>query len=109
VATLIEQTRRRVKDSAREPLFTLKELLVFAVFCVVYGAILFSLDPEWVAWAAPLAFGGALYAQAPLPASAGFGPPGHVLLVACIYSLVAFLLIELVSVVRGKQRRRAKV
>ena len=32
-------------DPAKEPLCTVKELLVFGVFCVVYSSILFSLGP----------------------------------------------------------------
>ena len=32
---------------------------MFGVICVVYSSILFSRDPEWVGWAAPLVFGGA--------------------------------------------------
>ena len=48
------------------------------MICIIYSSILFSLDPEWVGWAAPLAFGGALYAAGPPPASAHLGSPGDV-------------------------------
>ena len=70
-------------DPGKEPLCTVKELLVFGVICVVYSSILFSLDPEWVGWAAPLVFGGAFYAADPPPASAHLSSPRHVFPAAC--------------------------
>jgi hypothetical protein len=90
-------------DPAKEPLCTLNELLGFVVICVVYSSILFSVDPEWVGWAAPLVFGGALYAGDPPPASAHLGSPHDVLLTAYLGEVVSLLGIVLVALVRDKR------
>ena len=87
----------------KEPLCTVKELLVFGVFCVVYSSILFSLDPEWVGWAAPLAFGGSLYATEPPPASAHLGSTPHVFLMAYLYGVLSLFSIVLLTLVREKR------
>jgi hypothetical protein len=88
-------------DTEKDPLCTVDELLVFGVICIVYCAILFSVDPEWVGWAAPLAFGGALYAADPPPASANFGSPQDVIVLAYLYGLVSLLGISLLPRVEG--------
>ena len=82
----------------KEPLCTAKELLVFGVICIIYSSIVFSLDPEWVGWAAPLVFGGTLYAADPPPASAHLDSPQHVLPMAYLcytLSLVGLVLLTL--------------
>lgn len=82
----------------KEPLCTAKGLLLFGVICIIYSSILFSLDPEWVGWAAPLVFGGTLYAADPPPASAHLDSPQHVFPMAylCyILSLVGLVLLTL--------------
>jgi hypothetical protein len=88
----------------KEPLCTFKELLGFAVICIVYSTILFSLDPEWVGWAGPLAFGGALYAADPPPASANLGSPQHVFLMAYLFDLLSLFGIVLLTLVRARRR-----
>jgi hypothetical protein len=81
----------------KEPLCTLKELLVFGVICIIYSSILFSLDPEWVGWAAPLAFGGALYAADPPPASAHLGSPRDVFAMAYLCDVLSLFVIVLLT------------
>jgi hypothetical protein len=103
VSTLTKR-KRTLEKSAAEPLCTTKELLVFGVVCVVYAAILFSLDPEWVAWAAPLAFGGALYAPGPTPASFHLGPPAHLFQMAYLFDVVSLVVIALLGVASGGAR-----
>ncbi len=88
----------------KEPLCTVKELLAFGVICVVYSSILFSLDPEWVGWAAPLAFGGSLYAADPPPASALRGSPGDVFLMAYLCDVLSLFGIVLLTLVRDRRR-----
>ena len=90
-------------NSEKEPLCTVKELLAFGVFCVVYSSILFSLDPEWVGWAAPLVFGGALYAADPPPASAHLDSPPHVFPTAYLCYVLSLLGIVLLTLVREKR------
>jgi len=90
----------------KEPLCTVKELLVFGVFCVVYSSILFSLDPEWVGWAAPLVFGGALYAADPPPASAHLDSPQHVFPTAYLCYVISLFGIVLLTLVRDSPHTR---
>lgn len=91
------------KDSEKDPLFTVKGTLLFAVFGVVYSSILFSLDPEWVAWAAPLAFGGSLYASDPPPASAHLALSRDVFPTAYLYGCLALFAITLLDLVQSRQ------
>ncbi|MGB9072056.1 MAG: hypothetical protein WCC22_05255 [Terriglobales bacterium] len=92
-----------MKDPEEGPLFTVKGVLLFAAYGVVYCWILFSLDPVYVAWAAPLVFGGSLYASDPPPASARLALPGDVLPLAYLYGCLALFAIVLLSLV---QKRR---
>jgi hypothetical protein len=91
-------------ENQKEPLCTVNELLGFGLLCLVYGAILFSMDPEWVAWAAPLAFGGALYASEPPPASAHLGSPQGVIVAAYLYGVLSLLAIALLPLALAKRR-----
>ncbi len=90
-------------DPEKAPLCTVKELLAFGLMCVVYASIIFSLDPEWVAWAAPLAFGGALSAADPPPASIHLGAPPHTLTMAFLCSLLSLFALALLTLVRDGQ------
>ena len=87
----------------KEPLCTVKELLVFGVICIVYSSIIFSLDPEWVGWAAPLVFGGSLYAADPPPASAHLGSTSHVFLMAYLYGVLSLFGIVLLTLARSSR------
>ena len=88
-----------MKDRDHDPLFTVNGVLLWTIYAVVYAAIIFSLDPEWVAWAAPLAFGGSLYASGPPPASAHLALSGDVFPWAYLYGCAALLAITLVDLV----------
>jgi hypothetical protein len=101
--SFVEKKERGVEKPAREPLFTIKELLALGVMAIVYTTILFSLDPEWVAWAAPLALGGALYAQDPPPASAHLGLSQQVFQTAYLYSMLSLLALGVVTFLRHRQ------
>jgi hypothetical protein len=92
-----------VGNPEKEPLCTVKELLVFGVICIVYSLILFSLDPEWVGWAAPLVFGGALYSADPPPASAHLGSPHDVFPMAYMYGFLSLFGIELLNMVKDRR------
>jgi hypothetical protein len=92
-----------MKDHEKDPLCTVKGLLLFAAFGVAYGSILFSLNPEWVAWAAPLAFGGSLYASDPPPASLHLALPRDVLPCAYLYGCLALFAIVLLNRIQDRQ------
>lgn len=92
-----------MKDPANDPLFTVNGVLLWTIYAVVCASILFSLDPAWVAWAAPLAFGGSLYASDPPPASAQFALSRDVLPWAYLYGCVALFAITLLDLVLSRQ------
>jgi hypothetical protein len=93
-----------LKDYAKEPLFTAKGWAALALLGCVYAAILFSMDPEWIAWAAPLAFGGALYAPGPTPASVQIWSPGDVMSMAYLFSVGSLVALALVAATTEKSR-----
>lgn len=92
-----------MKDPDNDPLFTVNGVLLWTVYAVVCASILFSLDPEWVAWAAPLAFGGSLYASDPPPAWAQLALSRDVLPWAYLYGCVALFALLLVDLVISRQ------
>lgn len=92
-----------MKDPEEGPLFTVNGVLLFAAYGVVYSWILFSLDPEYVAWAAPLVFGGSLYASDPPPASAHLALPSDVLPLAYLYGCLALFAIVLFDLVQSRR------
>jgi hypothetical protein len=92
-----------MKDRDHDPLFTVNGVLLWTIYAVVCASILFSLDPEWVAWAAPLAFGGSLYASDPPPASAHLALSGGALPWAYLYGCVALFAITLVDLAHSGQ------
>jgi hypothetical protein len=92
-----------MKDRAKDPLFTVNGVLLWVIYAVVCASILFSLDPQWVAWAAPLAFGGSLSASDPPPASAQFALSRDLLPWAYLYGCVALLAITLLDLVHSRQ------
>jgi hypothetical protein len=91
-----------MKDRAKDPLFTVNGVLLWAIYAVVCALILFSLEPEWVAWAAPLAFGGSLYASDPPPASAQFALSRDLLPWAYLYGCVALFALLLLDLFLGR-------
>jgi hypothetical protein len=93
-----------LKDDAKEPLFTAKGWAAVALVGCVYAAIYFSMDPEWVAWAAPLAFGGALYPTGPAPASLQLSFPGQVMPMAYLFSVAALFALALLAGSAGRPR-----
>jgi len=90
-------------DPKKEPLCTVNELLVFGGICILYSAILFSLGPEWIGWAAPLAFGGVLYAADPPPASIHLHSPHDVFPMAYLCDALSLFSIVLLALVRDKR------
>jgi hypothetical protein len=95
---------------AREPLFTLKELMAYVALCSVYAVILFSLDPEWVGWAGPLVLGGALSATDAPPGPPVFGSPKEAMemgSILSVLSLVCLFLPGLFAARRADAGRRA--
>ncbi len=92
-----------VTDPAKDPLFTTKELLFGVALCTVYTALLLSMNPEWVGWAAPLVFGGALVASGPPPVRVFLASPREVFEMASFMSLVSLLALGLLSAMRGER------
>lgn len=85
-----------------EPLFTPNEWLIVASLWVIYAVVLLSMDPEWVGWAAPLAFGGALVAADPPPIALFSASPREIFETASFMSLFSLLALGLLMVIRGE-------
>lgn len=86
--------------TSKEPLFTPKELLLVASLGVCYAAVIFSMDPEWVAWAAPVAFGGALTAAGPPPTPEFSAPPGEFFAGASYLSVMSLAALSVLAFLR---------
>ena len=83
-------------------MFTGKEWLLIVSLWVFYAGALFSMDPQWVAWAAPIAFGGALVATAP-PASVALStPPRQVMADAVFISVLSVAALTFLAFLRGE-------
>jgi hypothetical protein len=92
-----------MRDRENDPMFTLDGVLLWTVYAVVCALILFSLDPQWVAWAAPLAFGGSLYASDPPPASAQLALSRDVLPWAYLYGCAALFALLFLDLALSRQ------
>lgn len=89
--------------TSKEPLFTPKELLLVASLWVFYAVAIFSMGPEWVAWAAPVAFGGALTAAAPQPTPEFSAPPGEFFAAASYLSVLSLAALSVLAALRGER------
>lgn len=89
-------------QAQKEPLFTPREWLVVISLWVLYAALIFSMDPEWVGWAAPLAFGGALSAGDLPPHLASSAPPQQTFELASFLSLISLGALGVVAFLRGE-------
>jgi hypothetical protein len=92
-----------MKDRENDPLFTVNGVLLWTIYAVLCASILFSLDPQWVAWAAPLAFGGSLYASDPPPAPAHLALSRDLLPWAYLYGCVALFALTLLDLLLGRR------
>lgn len=80
----------------KEPLFTPKQWVLVMSLGAFYALVLFSVGPQWVAWAGPVAFGGALSVAGPPPTPTFSASPGETFSVAeflCLLSLGALTLV----------------
>jgi len=86
--------------SSKEPLFTPKEWLLVISLWLFYVVAIFSMDPEWVGWAAPLALGGALTATGPPPVPAFSASPEETIAAAAFLSLFSLAAVALLAFLR---------
>ncbi len=56
-----------IERQPRERLFTVKGLVLGTLLSGIYAVVLFSTDPEWVAWAGPMAMGALYVPNTPPP------------------------------------------
>lgn len=92
-----------MNPASKEPLFTPQEWLIVVSVWFLYAVTLFSMDPEWVGWAAPLAFGGALVAANPPPPSCALSAsPADVFHMGFLASLLSVAVLEILLVQRGE-------
>ncbi len=88
-----------MKDPAEEPLFTIKGLVLGAALFSIYAVLLFSMDPEWVGWAGPMALGALYVPNSPPPL---FSSPQQAFQMGFVFGVLNLLTLVLVSVIRGE-------
>jgi len=86
--------------SSKEPLFTPKQWALILVLWIFYALALFSMGPEWVGWAGPIAFGGALTATGAPPSAAFPESPKETFTAAGFLLLIALAAITLPACLR---------
>ncbi len=91
--------KKRAKKREGDPLFTIKGLVIGAILFSLYAVILFSLDPEWVMWAGPMALGALYVPNQPPPL---FTRPETVFQMASLFSLLNLAVLFLVAMLRGE-------
>ncbi len=89
-----------MKEEPEDPLFTTRGIILWALYGCIYAAIIFSMDPEWVGWAGPIA-AGALYVPNPPPPL--FNDPKAAFEMGSLVNMLSLLVLVLVSVIRGEE------
>ncbi len=89
-----------MKEQPEDPLFTTKGIIMGAVYGCIYAAIIFSMDPEWVGWAGPMALGALYVPNTPPPL---FSDPAAALEMGSWFSLLSLVMLVLVSVIREEE------
>ena len=89
-----------MKEQPEDPLFTMRGIILWALYGCIYAAIIFSMDPEWVGWAGPMALG-ALYVPNPPPPV--FSDPRAAFEMGSWVSVLSLLVLVLVSVIREEE------
>jgi len=87
------------KSPAQEALFPTKALVIGAFFFFIYSVILFSLDPEWVAWAGPVALGALYVPNQPPPL---FAHPETAFKMGFLFSVLSLLALVGAAVIRNE-------
>jgi len=88
--------------SPKERFFTPKEWLLILSLWIFYAVVIFSMDPRWVAWSAPLAFGGALAAAGPPPFPIFNASSQEVFGSAAFLSFLSLATLAFVPLLRGE-------
>lgn len=86
-------------NQPEDKVFTKKGVAIALLFFSIYDVILFSLDPEWVLWAWPMAMG-ALYVPDPPPPL--FADPRAAFEMGAAFYLLSLLALVFVGVIRGE-------
>jgi hypothetical protein len=89
-----------MKDEPEDPLFTTKGVILLALYGCIFAKLIFSMDPEWVGWAGPMALG-ALYVPNPPPPL--FSDPKAAFEMCSLFYMVSALVLVFVSVIRGEE------
>ena len=84
----------------QERLFTAKGLVLGTLFFGIYAAMLFSIDPEWVAWAGPMAMGALYVPNTPPPL---FAHPEAAFEMASRLSALSLTALVVLTVFRGEK------
>jgi hypothetical protein len=89
-----------MKEQAKDPLFTTKGIILLALYGCIYAKIMFSMDPEWVGWAGPMALGALYVPNQPPPLGL---PPKAVFEMGSLVSLLSLLFLGIIGIVRKER------
>lgn len=88
-----------MNNHTEERIFTKKGVAIFLLFYSIYGVILFSIDPEWVAWAGPMVLGALYVPNSPPPL---FSDPKAAFQMASLCSLLSLAALMILTLIRGE-------
>ncbi len=88
-----------MKQQSDDPIFTTKGVLLGGSFLIVNALIVFSMDPEWVAWAGPMAMGALYVPNQPPPL---FSQPEVVFQMASTLSWLALSVLVALGIFLGE-------
>ena len=89
-----------MKEQAKDPLFTTKGIILLALYGCIYAKAIFSMDPEWVGWAGPMALGALYVPNQPPPLDI---PPKAVFEMCSFLSLLSLLFLGIITIVRKEK------
>ena len=89
-----------MKERSEDPIFTANGILLGALYGLTIAVILFSMDPEWVGWAGPMAFGALYVPNQPPPLGL---PPKAVFEMGSLVSLLSLLFLGIIGIVRKEK------
>jgi hypothetical protein len=89
-----------MKAEVEDPVFTTKGIILCALYGSVYAALIFSMDPEWVGWAGPMALGALYVPNSPPPL---FSDPRAAFQMGSWVSVLSLVVLVLVSVIREEE------
>lgn len=83
-------------NQPEDKVFTKKGVAIGVLFFSIYDVILFSLDPEWVLWAWPMAMGALYVPESPPPL---FADPRAAFEMGLLFNFLSFVAVTFLMVI----------